>query len=104
MRLLLHFQAYWSYCSHTRFSSYVDTVVLINSWIAYPLLGPGSGAIVDESDGEEKRLDPRSEVAIARLNYIHGKYKGRIVSCSIFARHGLSTIKHATAVSPSMTG
>ena len=52
----------------------VDTLILINSFISYPLLGPGSGAV---DDGQP--LDPRSALAIARMNYFHHKYKTQIV-------------------------
>lgn len=53
----------------------VDSLVLINSWITYPLLGPGSGAV---DDG--RPLDPRGALAIARMNYFRFKYKAHITN------------------------
>ncbi|SGY77415.1 BQ5605_C005g03630 [Microbotryum silenes-dioicae] len=49
---------------------YVDTNVLIGSFIRYPMVGPGSGVV--ESAGP---LDPRGAIAIARINLQHSHYK-----------------------------
>lgn len=54
---------------------YVDTSVLIFGFLSYTLTGPGSGAAVtDEPE------DPRGALAIARMNWLHGRYQGKIVS------------------------
>ena len=49
---------------------YVDTSILINSFLLYPLVGPGSG---DATTSEQK--DPRGALAIARMNVLHSNYR-----------------------------
>ncbi|KAG9077867.1 hypothetical protein FS749_010191, partial [Ceratobasidium sp. UAMH 11750] len=49
---------------------FVDTALLIATWINVPITGPGSG--------REKRAgweDPRGAIAVARTNWIHAKYR-----------------------------
>ncbi|SCV69544.1 BQ2448_2564 [Microbotryum intermedium] len=48
---------------------YVDTSILIGSFLRYPMVGPGSGV---ESAGPQ---DPRGAIAIARINLQHSHYK-----------------------------
>ena len=51
-----------------------DTAVLIFAFIFYPLVGPGSGT--PEVTGPR---DPRSAIAVARINFLHGQWKDKIV-------------------------
>ncbi|KAG9123122.1 hypothetical protein FRC07_000202, partial [Ceratobasidium sp. 392] len=49
---------------------FVDTALLIATWINVPITGPGSG--------REKNVeweDPRGAIAVARTNWLHSKYK-----------------------------
>ncbi|KDR73850.1 hypothetical protein GALMADRAFT_227616 [Galerina marginata CBS 339.88] len=46
-----------------------DTSILIATALSNPLVGPGSGCPVVSPN-----IDPRGAVAIARINYLHGKY------------------------------
>ncbi|CCO28303.1 hypothetical protein BN14_02298 [Rhizoctonia solani AG-1 IB] len=48
---------------------YVDTAVLIQTWVHIPITGPGSG-INDLPIG----ADPRGAIAVARTNWLHSKY------------------------------
>lgn len=68
---------------------YSDTSLLIFSFLAFPITGLGSGSptsIVKE--GEE--VDPRFAIAVARINWIHSKYGGKIVS-QVFIYNSFST-------------
>ncbi|KAG8696551.1 hypothetical protein FRC09_008403, partial [Ceratobasidium sp. 395] len=49
---------------------FVDTGLLIATWMNVPITGPGSGR--KSSTGWE---DPRGAIAIARTNWLHSKYK-----------------------------
>ncbi|KAF9542942.1 hypothetical protein CPC08DRAFT_755997 [Agrocybe pediades] len=49
-----------------------DTAILIATALSNPVLGPGSGCPVTTPDS-----DPRSAIAIARINYLHKKYNIR---------------------------
>ncbi|KAG8695313.1 hypothetical protein FRC09_009233 [Ceratobasidium sp. 395] len=49
---------------------FVDTALLIATWINVPITGPGSGRPRDA--GWE---DPRGAIAVARTNWLHSKYK-----------------------------
>ncbi|KAK4703145.1 hypothetical protein P7C70_g3074, partial [Phenoliferia sp. Uapishka_3] len=53
---------------------YVDTSLLIVAFIVFPLSGPESGAA--KVDG--RPVDPRSAVAVARINYLHGLWASKI--------------------------
>ncbi|KDR69369.1 hypothetical protein GALMADRAFT_255871 [Galerina marginata CBS 339.88] len=46
-----------------------DTSILIATALSNPLVGPGSGCPIISS-----HIDPRGAIAIARINYLHGKY------------------------------
>ncbi|KAJ1301621.1 hypothetical protein OPQ81_008868 [Rhizoctonia solani] len=48
---------------------YVDTAVLIQTWVHIPLTGPGSGF-----EELPKGADPRGAIAVARVNWLHSKY------------------------------
>lgn len=54
---------------------YVDTSTLITSFMAYPIEGPGSGR---ERTSPDEKPDPRGAVAIARMNWLHDRYRGKI--------------------------
>lgn len=65
---------------------YSDTGLLIFAFLAFPIVGPGSGleeAAEQEESGVEKDsgelLDPRSALAVARINWIHSRYGSQIV-------------------------
>ncbi|KAG8712563.1 hypothetical protein FRC09_019719 [Ceratobasidium sp. 395] len=49
---------------------FVDTGVLIATWMNVPITGPGSGR-----EKSSKWEDPRGAIAIARTNWLHSKYK-----------------------------
>jgi len=53
-----------------------DTAILVATWIANPLTGPGSGAeeLYGEGCYQEVDVDPRSAIALARVNWLHRKY------------------------------
>ncbi|KAJ8462366.1 hypothetical protein ONZ45_g17963 [Pleurotus djamor] len=48
---------------------YIDTQILICTWLAYPL----GGKLGDDKD--DTNLDPRGSIALARTNWLHSKYK-----------------------------
>ncbi|KAG8762138.1 hypothetical protein FRC11_010969 [Ceratobasidium sp. 423] len=48
---------------------YVDTAILIQTWVHVPITGPGSGL-----EELPKGVDPRGAIAVARTNWLHSKY------------------------------
>ncbi|KAF8524797.1 hypothetical protein BU17DRAFT_84290 [Hysterangium stoloniferum] len=50
---------------------YMDTSLLINSWVFCPIYGPGSGAACPANSAD---IDPRNALAVARTNWLHGRY------------------------------
>ncbi|KAL5639247.1 hypothetical protein ACGC1H_006677 [Rhizoctonia solani] len=48
---------------------YVDTAILIQTWVHVPITGPGSGL-----EELPKGADPRGAIAVARTNWLHSKY------------------------------
>ncbi|CAE6434645.1 unnamed protein product [Rhizoctonia solani] len=48
---------------------YVDTAILIQTWVHVPITGPGSGL-----EELPKGADPRGAIALARTNWLHSKY------------------------------
>ncbi|KAL8279872.1 hypothetical protein RQP46_007722 [Phenoliferia psychrophenolica] len=52
---------------------YADTGILIFAFVTYPLVGPGSGAPATAGP-----VDPRSAVAVGRINYLHGRWASKI--------------------------
>jgi len=49
---------------------FVDTELLIQTWVNVPLTGPGSGRSESTAGA-----DPRGAIAIARTNWLHSKYQ-----------------------------
>lgn len=49
---------------------FVDTEVLIQTWLNVPITGPGSGR-TEPIEG----ADPRGAIALARTNWLHSKYQ-----------------------------
>lgn len=52
----------------------MQTATLIATWITNPLIGPGSGAEPFE-EGSYNEVDPRGAIAVARVNWLHRKYR-----------------------------
>ncbi|CAE6413031.1 unnamed protein product [Rhizoctonia solani] len=48
---------------------YVDTAILIQTWVHVPITGPGSG-----NEEPPRGADPRGAIAVARTNWLHSKY------------------------------
>ncbi|EPQ53280.1 hypothetical protein GLOTRDRAFT_46084 [Gloeophyllum trabeum ATCC 11539] len=56
---------------------YADTEILITTWVTCPISGKfdfDPRAASGSKRGEEEEFDPRCAIAIARTNWLHGKY------------------------------
>ncbi|KAJ7262727.1 hypothetical protein B0H12DRAFT_1104192 [Mycena haematopus] len=67
-QLLLHTKQLASQALVAR--RYADTEILIGTWLACPLAGRSLSA-----DPEAPADDPRASIALARVNWLHSKYK-----------------------------
>ncbi|KAL4252141.1 ER-bound oxygenase mpaB/B' [Abortiporus biennis] len=61
--------------THILSRRFMDTGILLATCIMTPLSGPGSGEEIEEGYSAEKEVDPRGAIALARINWLHRKYK-----------------------------